>query len=226
MGRNKKLQKFAELHELPNVYLNFGVNSPIIELPNGQKQDMRGQWKAQLGSDKPLVLELACGKGEYSLGLGQMYPHANFMGLDLKGNRIWTGAKKALEQGLDNVFFLRAQIDFIESFFAPEEVDEIWITFADPQAKKPRKRLTSALFLARYRNILKKGSKIHLKTDSPLLYEFTLEQIEEQGLPLEFAHDDIYSLAEQDPNWGITTYYEQLHRGKGATIKYARFRLD
>jgi len=110
MGRNKKLQKFAELHELPNVYLNFGVNSPIIELPNGEKQDMRGQWKKQLGSDKPLILELACGKGEYSLGLGQMYPQANFMGMDLKGNRIWTGAKKALEQGLDNVLFLSAHI--------------------------------------------------------------------------------------------------------------------
>lgn len=225
MGKKGKLQKFAELNTFENVYQSFEVNSPNLRAVTGDMVQMKGRWKEHFGNDHPITLELACGKGEYAIGLAKMYPHRNFIGMDAKGNRVWKGAKNALSAELSNVAFIRSQIDFIEQYFESGEVSEIWITFADPQLGKARKRLTSPLFLPRYRNILVPDGKVHLKTDSPELYEYTLEIIEEEKLRLETAHQDIYSLATQMPEWEIKTYYEKMHLEKGLSIKYARFML-
>jgi tRNA (guanine-N7-)-methyltransferase len=224
MGKKGKLEKFAELNSFKNVYQSFEVNSPNLRRSDGEMVQLKGKWAEHFGNDNPITLELACGKGEYTIGLAKMYPKRNFIGMDAKGNRIWKGAKYALEEGkLPNVAFIRSQIDFIEQYFAAGEVQEIWITFADPQLGKPRKRLSSPLFLPRYKNILAADGQMHLKTDSPELYEYSLEMIEEQKLQLHEDHDDIYSLAEQKPEWEIKTYYEKMHLEKGLTIKYLRF---
>ena len=160
MGQ-KKLQRFAELDTFPNV----------LQFP----KDIAGQWKSFFKNDNPITLELACGKGEYALGLGQLYSQRNFIGVDLKGNRIWVGAKKALQQGLVNIAFLRTQIDQLTDYFTSHEVAEIWITFPDPQLRrsKAKKRLTHPKFLRLYQQFLVPGGLIHLKTDSPDLYHFT-----------------------------------------------------
>lgn len=162
----KKIVRFAELQTFTNVLQN----------PPG----MQGQWHTYFGNTNPIVLELACGKGEYTLGLAQLYPSKNFIGIDVKGNRIWVGAKKAIQQNLKNATFLRIQIDGIANNFAHGEVDEIWITFPDPQLRisKSKKRLTHPKFLRLYQQLLKPGGSIHLKTDSPQLYQFTKRVIE------------------------------------------------
>ena len=169
MGQ-KKLQRFAEIRTFHNV----------LEYP----QQMQGKWSAFFQNNHPLTLELACGKGEYAVGLGRMLPNRNFIGVDLKGNRIWVGAKKALQEKLENVAFIRSQIDKIDQYFEKGEVSEIWITFPDPQLRtsKAKKRLTHPRFLRLYQNILAAGGPIHLKTDSPDLYRFTLSVIELYGL--------------------------------------------
>ncbi len=224
MGKKGKLEKFAELNTFTNVFQSFEVNSPNLRRADGAIVQMSGQWNRYFQNHRPITLELACGKGEYTIGLAEMYPDRNFIGMDAKGNRIWKGAKYVCQENpLPNVAFIRTQIDFIEQYFAPGEVQEIWITFADPQLGKARKRLTSHLFLPRYKRILAKDGQIHLKTDSPELYEYTLEIIEQQGLQLYEAYEDIYSLPEQKPEWAIKTYYEQMHLEKGLTIKYVRF---
>lgn len=224
MGKKGKLEKFAELNTLDNVYQSFEVMSPNLRRSDGEMVQMKGNWKEHFGNDNPITLELACGKGEYTIGLAKMYPDRNFIGMDAKGNRIWKGAKYALEEAkLSNAAFIRTQIDFIEQYFEPGEVQELWITFADPQLGKARKRLTSPMFLPRYKNILAADGQMHLKTDSPELYEYTLEIIEEEQLDLKEEYDDIYSLAEQKPEWAIKTFYEKMHLENGLTIKYVRF---
>jgi tRNA (guanine-N7-)-methyltransferase len=145
--------------------------------------------------------------------------------MDLKGNRLWKGAIESHRDGLKNVAFIRSQIDFITQYFAPGELSEIWITFADPQLTKARKRLTSPYFLPRYREILGTGGLVHLKTDSSELYEYTLEMVDEEKLKLQFSNDNIYALEHQMPEWNIKTYYEQMHLNKGLTIKYLRFEI-
>jgi len=165
-----KLRRFAAIKEFKNVF------EPVMN----QVSDLRGKWRSDVfKNENPIVLELGCGKGEYSVGLGKQYPDKNFIGVDLKGNRIYIGAKEALELNLENVVFLRTRIDFITNFFAENEVDEIWLTFSDPQPKKPNKRLSSQPFVNRYRQFLKKDGIVHMKTDSDLLFEYTQEQIEE-----------------------------------------------
>jgi tRNA (guanine-N7-)-methyltransferase len=207
MGQ-KKLIRFAEILEFPNV----------LQYPTG----MQGQWGKHFGNDHPITLELACGKGEYTIGLAEMYPDRNFIGVDLKGNRIWVGAKKAIHQQLHNVAFLRTHIDKITDYFAPGEVSEIWITFPDPQLRHRdiKKRLTHPKFLRLYQQILVNGGKINLKTDSPALYEFTLEVVEMYGLKAVVVMDDVYAKEDRMPELNIKTHYEGLDIAGSNRIHY------
>lgn len=225
MSKKGKQEKFNEINQLPNVFQSREVNSPNLLISTGEMVNMQGRWHEYFGNNHPISVELACGKGEYAVGLARMYPDRNFIGMDLKGNRIWKGATESFKEGMKNVAFIRSQIDFITYYFTPGELSEIWITFADPQLEKPRKRLTSPLFLPRYKQILKPGGLVHLKTDSAELYDYTLEVIEEENLNLLFASDDIYSLDDQMPEWAIKTFYEQMHLSKGLTIKYLCFEI-
>jgi tRNA (guanine-N7-)-methyltransferase len=190
---------------------------------------MKGNWKKKFfNNDNPLVVELGCGKGEYSVGLAQRHPNKNFLGVDVKGARMWQGSTDALEEGISNVAFLRTRIEFIESCFAKNEVDEIWITFPDPQIKKKRakNRLTHPTFLERYSRFLAKDGIIHLKTDSQFLHGYTLGIIEGENHILEDAEHDIYNAVLQRKNMDIKTHYEKLFLEKEMPISYLRFRLN
>lgn len=207
MGQ-KKLIRFAEILSFPNV----------LQYPSG----MKGQWGSHFHNNHPITLELACGKGEYTIGLAAMYPERNFIGIDLKGNRIWVGAKKALQDKLDNVAFLRTHIDKITDYFDPGEVSEIWITFPDPQLRHRdiKKRLTHPKFLRMYQQILAPGGKIHLKTDSPDLYHFTREVISMYGLEAIEMMDDVYARDDRMPELNIKTHYEGLDIAGSNRIHY------
>lgn len=214
-----KEERMKALEHMENVFLwkNYNSANPFP----------KGTWNSDIfNNDNPIVLELACGKGEYSVGLGEMYPNKNYIGFDLKGNRLWVGATNAFEKKLDNVRFFRAYIDHLYDYFAPKEVDEIWIIFPDPQLKKDRKKLTSPKFLDVYRPLLKPGATINLKTDSPELYAFTLETIEELGLRLHRNVEDVHRDCPDDPELQIRTYYEGLHLERGRTIRFLSFSLD
>jgi tRNA (guanine-N7-)-methyltransferase len=212
MGQ-KKLVRFAELETFSNV-LQFPVRMP-------------GTWQSFFENSNPLVLELACGKGEYALGLAQLYPNKNFVGIDIKGNRLWVGAKKAIQQHLNNVAFLRTQIDQITEYFATEEVDEIWITFPDPQLRvsKSKKRLTHPKFLRQYYQVLRPHGKIHLKTDSPDLYEFTKRVIDMYGCRLHKDIDDVYGRPGIPADLRIVTHYESLDIAQSKRVHYLCFSL-
>lgn len=229
MSQRNKLQKFAEVLSFPNVYENFDATNPALAGENGQPVELRGQWAAKhFQNSLPITLELACGKGDYALGLAQAFPQRNFIGVDIKGARIWRGAKTALELGLQNVAFLRTRIEQIALFFEPGEVDEIWITFPDPflRNSKSNRRLTSPPFLEQYRKILKSGGLVHLKTDDPTLFEFTLEVLETgKDVSIEYSDWDIYAKPLPMPELEIKTFYEKQHLAIGRTIKYVRFKL-
>lgn len=229
MSRKNKLQKFADLLQFPNVYENFDAKHPELVGINGVPVKLKGQWKDKhFNNEKDLVLELACGRGEYSLGLAKAFPHQNFIGVDIKGARIWKGASVALAEDLANVAFLRTRIEQIELFFAPEEISEIWITFPDPFLRKSKanRRLTSAPFLQRYRKILQKGGIVHLKTDEPNLYDFTLKTLAaDPAVNILYQDDDIYSKELPFEALDIKTYYERMHLAEGKTIKYIRFTI-
>lgn len=216
-----KLRKFSQMAKYPNVF-----QPTFDELKPGY--NMKGQWKTNFfKNDNPLVVELGCGKGEYSFGLAKKYPNKNFLGVDVKGARMWKGSTDAIEEGLSNVAFLRTRIEFIEWCFDTDEVDEIWITFPDPQIKKKRakNRLTHPTFLKRYSSFLKKEGLIHLKTDSQFLHGYTLGIIEGHQHHLEDAEHDIYNAVLQRDNMEIKTHYEQLFLEKNMPISYLRFRL-
>jgi tRNA (guanine-N7-)-methyltransferase len=218
-----KLEKFADVAAFPNCF-----SLPYEE--TGKPFVLKGKWREDFfRNSRPLVLELGCGKGEYTIGLAARHPEKNFIGVDIKGNRIWTGAKQALEAKMENVAFLRTRIDFIDHCFGPGEVDEVWITFPDPQPQKnrARKRLTHPMFLNRYRKFLKPGALIHLKTDSTSLYTYTLEVIKEQSLTMHWETEDLYRNCppERKELIEISTYYEKLFTAKGEDIKYILFSL-
>ena len=224
MGKNK-LARFAENRLLSNVI------QPTREeaLDNFH---LKGKWRSEVfKNNNPVVLELGCGKGEYSVGLAKAFPEKNFIGIDIKGARFWFGAKEAAETNLNNVYFLRTQIELIDGFFNPGEVDEIWITFPDPQIKyrRTKHRLTHPDFLERYRNILKPDGIIHLKTDSEFLHGYTLGILQGNGHEIITAHHDIYGAPEYEPGTEllreIRTHYEELFSAKGKTITYIKFRL-
>ena len=221
MGK-KKLSRFRELESLERVF------QPPLEEIFEKDYHLKGRWcRDVFGNNQPLILELGCGKGEYTVGLARSYPEQNFMGLDIKGARIWTGAKAANDEGLANVAFLRTRIDFINSFFSLEEIDEIWITFPDPQEKRRRlkKRLPGAHFPNRYRAFLKDGGLVHLKTDNRELYLDTLELIRFNELEVERNSADVYSEEWDDEIVHIQTYYEKRFLAEGTEINYIRFRL-
>ena len=220
MSKNK-LNRFAQIKKYPHVH-----EPQLQELQQGYI--LKGKWnKDFFKNNNPLVLELGCGKGEYSVGLAEKYPEKNFIGIDIKGARIWKGATDSLKKGMNNIGFLRIRIDWITYCFAKNEIDEIWITFPDPQIKKRRasKRLTHPDFLNRYQYILKKESLIHLKTDSQFLHGFTLGVIEAQGHSLEDSTHDLYSSDISYNDMEIKTHYEQIYLDRGSPITYLSFRL-
>ncbi len=231
MARRNKLQKFAEVLSFPNVYENEDVKISTLIGKNGEIVQLRGVWcEKHFANAQPITLELACGGGEYSLGLGRVYPSRNFVGVDIKGARIWKGARVGLKESLHNVAFLRTRIEKITSFFAENEVDDIWITFPDPflRESKENRRLTSPPFLTEYRKILKKDGTVHLKTDSPELYEFTLASIAaDPSCTLLYQNSDIYgSLPLVMPELELKTAYEIMHLAAARTIKYIRFKIN
>jgi len=204
------------------------VFQPALEEILNRDYALKGKWSREVfANDLALVLELGCGKGEYTVGLARAYPDKNFVGLDIKGARIWTGAKTVQQEQLNNVAFLRTRIDFVNSFFARDEVDEIWITFPDPQEKRRRqkKRLPGAHFLNKYRRFLKDGGLIHLKTDNRQLYKDTLEMLRFNLLVVEQSSEDVYSEGWDNEVVNIQTYYEKRFLSEGAKINYIRFRL-
>lgn len=224
MGKNK-LKKFADMETLECVY-----QYPFATLRDSGGCPLRGRWDTEVfGAHKrPLTLELGCGKGEYAVGMGRLYPSRSFIGIDIKGARMWTGARQVNDEGLDNVAFLRTSIHLLPEFFAPAEVSEIWITFPDPQLKSRRakKRLTSPLFLARYARMLTPDGAINLKTDSQHLYKYTSAVIDRFGLPCETSNDDIYGSGFADETLSVKTAYEQMFLSRKLPITYTRFRLD
>ena len=229
MSRRNKLKKFADILTFPNVYESYDAGNPQLVGLNGVPTDLRGKWQREHFKNKQAItLELACGRGEYTIDLARLYPERNFIGVDIKGARIWQGAKIALAEELNNAAFLRTRIERIAHFFAPNEVDEIWITFPDPflRDSKANRRLTASNFLDHYRKILKKGGLVHLKTDETNLYEFTLEVLQEkEGCEIVYQNDDIYASELAFPELETSTYYEKMHRDKGKTIKYIRFKI-
>lgn len=188
---------------------------------------LKGKWAAEhFKNTNPIVLELGCGKGEYTVGLAKRHPNTNFIGIDIKGARIWRGAKTAIEKDLKNVAFVRSSIDLVGSIFDKNEIDEIWLTFSDPQPKKPKKRLSSSLFLNRYINFLKPNGIIHLKTDSNLLFEYTHALVKENKFLINFISRDIYADVElPEPVTGIQTFYEKQFLGEGKKIHYLEFKI-
>lgn len=201
------------------------VSSHDVRL--GQPFAMRGRWNELFfKNDRPIVLELGCGKGEYTVALAEQNPAFNYIGIDIKGARIWTGAKLSLQKGLTNVGFLRTNIEMIAHFFAPGEVDAIWLTFPDPQMKKVTKRLTATNFLVNYGKFLRPGGLVHLKTDSPFLFTYTCAMVELNRFPVQQLLTDVHALTPPDPVLAIQTYYEQQWISRGLTIKYIRFELD
>jgi tRNA (guanine-N7-)-methyltransferase len=246
MGQ-KKLIKFAAIKEYNNV-LEFPQDMQgkwaaffdtlkketstndisSLSISDGQFVSNVSSINKEDNESTPLTLELACGRGEYAVGLGRMFPEQHFIGIDLKGNRIWKGASIANKDGLKNVAFVRSQIELTSNYFAKDEVDEIWITFPDPQLRwsKSKKRLTHPKFLRLYQQFLKNDGLVHLKTDSPLLYNFTLKVIELYGLHLIYKTDNLYAEQNIDPRCLIKTYYEGLDIAQSNKIHYIQFNID
>ena len=219
-----KLAKFADMERYENVFQY--PYSVVEQVPF----EMKGRWnECYFRNDHPIVLELGCGKGEYTVELAKLYPEVNFIGVDIKGARMWTGATQALQEGLKNVAFLRTNIEVIDRFFTPGEVTEIWLTFSDPQMKNPRKRLTSTWFMQRYRHFLADGGIVHQKTDSNFLFTYTTYMVEKNGLPLLFRTEDLYHTEGIDEETrrilAIRTYYESMWIDRGLNIRYMKFRL-
>ena len=220
MGKDK-LRRFEAIKSFDNVF------EPVRE----QDFEHSGKWNENIfKNENPIVLELGCGKGEYSVGLGSLFSDKNYIGVEIKGNRIYIGAKEAIDNNLKNVAFLRTRIDYIDSYFKENEVDEIWLTFSDPQPNKPRKRLTSTLFINRYRKFLKPGGLIHLKTDSPVLFDSTMEQIKLNKYELVDLRPDLYATVkegeEEQKIFSIKTHYETLFTKRGHVIKYCCFKIN
>lgn len=235
MSGKKKLKQFAE-----NATFNHVIEpstSSIVDKSEGFRlvdHDLKGKWNELVfQNNNPITLELACGKGEYTVGMARLFPERNFIGIDIKGARIWSGAKTIEEEKLSNAVFLRTRIDFITSFFAKDEISEIWITFPDPQPQRNRakKRLTSPLFISRYKQFLTHKGRINLKTDNEFFFNYTLEEIERKSYPLHYVsrriYDDLTSLPHDDIKllMGIKTHYERLFAAKGHPIQFLQFSL-
>ncbi|HZK06706.1 MAG TPA: tRNA (guanosine(46)-N7)-methyltransferase TrmB [Bacteroidales bacterium] len=217
----RKLQRFAENDTFPHFF-----QPNYKQLFDGY--EMKGRWaEVFFKNQNPITLELGCGKGEFTTGLAARYPERNFIGIDIKGARLWRGAKTSLEAGMQNVAFVRSSAEHLSFIFGEREVDELWITFPDPLPNKPKtkKRLTSPQFLERYRQIAKPSAIVHLKTDNDFFFEYSLEVIHEQQLPLITCTFDLDKEAGLKEVSAIRTYYEEMFRARGATIKYLKFEL-
>ena len=245
MGKGK-LAKFADMETYKNV---FQFPYSVLSSLEGEQEGgfpMRGRWRDDyFHNQNPIILELGCGKGEYAVELAKAHPDRNYIGVDIKGARMWTGATRALNEGTDNVAFLRTNIEIIDRFFSPDEVQEIWLTFSDPQMKNPRKRLSSTYFLERYRHFLADGGIIHLKTDSNFLFTYTSLMASHNQLPVVVSTDDLYAAPSTPVSSApacplccdnvaapllheaaaIQTYYEQMWLSRGIPIKYLQLRL-
>lgn len=230
MSTRNKLQKFSQLLSFPHVFENFSYEKPELHGKDGVVVDLKGGWNEKhFTIQQALTLELACGRGEYTVALAERYRNRNFIGVDIKGARIWQGATQAMELGLDNAAFLRTRIELIDVFFSEGEVDEIWITFPDPflRDSKSNRRLTSPWFLERYRHFLKPGGIVHLKTDSPDLYEFTLEVLRaDERCKLLYASDDLYAAPLAFDELNVQTYYEAKNISGSGVSKYLRFTIN
>ncbi|MGB5378033.1 tRNA (guanosine(46)-N7)-methyltransferase TrmB [Muriicola sp.] len=222
MGSKNKLKRFRENETFQNVI------QPLREEVLSGNFSLKGEWAKFFGNTNPIVIELGCGKGEYTIGLASLYPDKNFIGIDIKGARLWRGAKTALENEQKNVAFLRTQISLIDQLFASGEVSEIWITFPDPQIKykRTKHRLTNRDFLEKYREILKENGTVHLKTDSEFMHGYTLGLLQGLGLEILYANHDVYK-NEGSPMevLGIQTFYENQYLEKGKPITYLKFRI-
>lgn len=227
MSRRNKLQKFAEIADFNNVFENKNASNPGISDKNGEQIELKSLWNSIIFKNNfPICLELACGRGEYSLGLSDILSEKNYVGVDVKGARIWRGAKNAINTGKSNVVFLRSRIEQIDLFFDQNEVSEIWIVFPDPFLKKGQenRRLTAPNFLNLYKKIVKTGAKIHLKTDNEALFDFTIKVLEStQDIKIEEVISNVYEMTPIYPELAIKTYYERIHLKEGLSIKYVRF---
>ena len=220
MGKNK-LKKFANMAEYPHVF-----QYPFSVLQE-KGFETKGKWNSSFfKNNNPIILELGCGKGEYTIGLAKLFPHKNFIGIDIKGARMWTGAKQSLEEGLTNVAFLRTHIELIHHFFDKGEISEIWITFPDPQMNKTSRRMTSTRFMQVYSNLLGGESLIHLKTDSNFMFRYTQEMIKVNNLSVVFETNDLYNSGFADDILKIQTFYEQQWLARGLNIKYLKFNVQ
>lgn len=227
MGK-PKLVKFAELATFPNVLRNIDFRKPSLVDNLGNEKDLKGRWNSEFFKNRnPIVLELGCGKGDYTVEMAARYPEKNFIGIDLKGNRLWTGAKRALEMKLANAAFIRTRIELLPFFFSENEVTEIWITFPDPYPKRSKadKRLTSAFFLGKYRLFCKNDAVIHLKTDAPALFQFSVEVASQPPCNILNLIEDVYANDLPQGELAIQTYYEKMHLAEGRTIRYLKFSL-
>ena len=214
-----KLRRFKENLTFPNLF-QLRYHEILRGFP------LKGNWNSgQFHNEHPLTLELGCGKGEYTIGLALRHPERNYIGIDIKGARLWRGCKTALEQNIQNVAFLRTQIGHIETFFNKEEVDEIWITFPDPQGHKERKRLTSPVFLDKYKRILSPDAIIHLKTDNAEFFDYTLSVIAAKGHSLLYSTHDLYHTDQDNDILSIRTFYESMFMEQGKAICYLKFSL-
>ena len=221
MGKDK-LRRFAENDTFHNMF-----QEQYLDLKEKGGFFLKGKWRQEFfKNDNPIVLELGCGKGEYTVGLAEKYIEKNFIGIDIKGARMWRGCKTSNENGMNNVAFIRSQIEIIDMYFGENEVDEIWITFPDPQLKKPNKRLTSNRFLERYRKVLKKGALIHLKTDSKELYDFTMDEVLiPNKMNVLFNSDNLYGSGLNDDVIEIKTFYEGIYLSQSKPITYIKFEI-
>ncbi len=225
MGKNK-LKKFADMASYRHVFEADFADLMTEGVPH--PHHMKGQWHSWFGNNNPIVVELGCGRGEYAVGLARAFPNVNYIGVDIKGARMHAGATQAVNEGLTNVAFIRTRIEFIECFFDQNEVDQIWVTFPDPQMNKVRKRLVGTLMLQRYRSFLNPTGALHLKTDSPFLFAYTTAMLEANNITPQACTDNLYE-AQPAPldsvAMSIRTYYEQKWIDAGLSIKYIRFSI-
>ena len=220
MGKNK-LKKFSDMETFSHVF-----QPSFSDIRTEQNFAMKREWNNRFfKNNNPIVLELGCGKGEYTVELAKLFPNKNFIGIDIKGARMWTGAKQSIEEGLQNVAFLRTKIEMLPHFFAKDEISEIWITFPDPQMKKVTKRMTATNFMAKYQQFVQQGGIIHLKTDSNFMYAYTQEMVRLNQFKVIFQTNDLYNSDIVDSILDIKTYYEQQWLSRGLTIKYIQFLL-
>jgi len=227
MSKRNKLQKFDDLKTFHNVWESFNFDAPSVRNSKNEHIAPLGQWGRLFDKAQPLTLELACGKGHYTIGLAQRFPEQNFLGIDIKGARIWRGAKDAIEGNISNAGFLRCDISTMKRFFDTGEVSEIWITFPDPFLGKPNRRTTNPRFLDIYKEVLVPGGLINLKTDSDELYEYTKEVLADYpGVTINIDNDDIYAGALPVEALSIKTEYEGKHLKAGKTIKYLQFTIS